>query len=313
MSVIVIGEPGKIERLNKGKSLLAIENDYIAIDIETTGLDTSYDEILELGAVKYSGGVEVSRFQSLVKPEYEISEFITELTGITNEMVANAPSISDVLPDFLNFISQSLLVGHNVNFDINFIYDRCEELGLSPFSNDFVDTMRLSRRLYPNWKNHKLSTMINELGIGEVVEHRALGDCIQTAKSYEALKAYAKEIDADLSIKRSSYFSAKDIVVHAGSELYNPDSPLFGKVVVFTGTLERMPRRDAMQLVVDIGGFCGDSITKQTNFLVLGNNDYCSSIKGGKSNKQKKAEKLILEGQDISIISENVFYEMMEE
>ena len=108
MSVIVIGEPGKIERLNKGKSLLVIENDYI----ETTGLDTSYDEILELGAVKYSGGVEVSRFQSLVKPEYEISEFITELTGITNEMVANAPSISDVLPDFLNFISQSLLVGH---------------------------------------------------------------------------------------------------------------------------------------------------------------------------------------------------------
>lgn len=87
-------------------------------------------------------------------------------------------------------------------------------------------------------------------------------------------------------------------------------NPLYHSVCVFTGTLEKMTRREAMQIVKDLGGECGDSVTKKTNYLVLGNNDFCKTIKGGKSNKQKKAEKLKLEGIDINVISESVFYEM---
>ena len=81
---------------------------------------------------------------------------------------------------------------------------------------------------------------------------------------------------------------------------------------VFTGTLEKMTRREAMQAVVDVGGSVGDNVTKDTNFLILGNNDYCKTIKDGKSTKQKKAEALMLKGNDIAIIPENVFYEMLE-
>jgi len=88
---------------------------------------------------------------------------------------------------------------------------------------------------------------------------------------------------------------------------------VFGKTFVFTGTLQRMVRKDAMQLVVDMGGICGDGVTVKTNYLVLGNNDYCSSIKVGKSSKHKKAERYKAEGLDIEIISENVFYEMVAE
>lgn len=81
---------------------------------------------------------------------------------------------------------------------------------------------------------------------------------------------------------------------------------------VFTGTLERMTRKEVMQIVVDLGGINGNSVTAKTNYLILGNNDYCPLIKDGKSNKQKKAEELKLKGKDIEILTENVFYDMIE-
>ena len=87
--------------------------------------------------------------------------------------------------------------------------------------------------------------------------------------------------------------------------------PLYGKVCVFTGKLELMSREQAAQLVVNLGGTCGNGVTKKTNYLILGNNDYCSTIKDGKSSKQKKAEQLILSGQDLQIIPEDVFYELV--
>lgn len=92
---------------------------------------------------------------------------------------------------------------------------------------------------------------------------------------------------------------------------FDEDSPIFGNMFVFTGVLEKMTRRDAMQIVVDRGGLCGDGITKKTNFLILGNSEYCAVLRGAKSSKQKKAESMILAGYDIEIISEDVFYEMI--
>lgn len=109
--------------------------------------------------------------------------------------------------------------------------------------------------------------------------------------------------------KSHSYVSAKDIVTTKDD--FDETHPLYGKTCVFTGTLEKMSRKDAMQIVVDYGGLVGNSVTKKTNYLILGNNDYCSSIKDGKSSKQKKAEALKLSGNDIEIISESVFYDMI--
>lgn len=101
---------------------------------------------------------------------------------------------------------------------------------------------------------------------------------------------------------------SSDIV--ASTQNFDPSHPLYGKVCVFTGTLEKMTRKDAMQLVADLGGINGDSVTKKTNYLILGNNDYCPLIKDGKSNKQKKAESLILNGADLAILPENTFYDL---
>ena len=293
-------------REKKGKSLLKKSADFTAIDLETTGLSSTFDSIIELAAIKYRDGKPVEQFEQLVDPGVEVDAFITELTGITNEMLNGQPSIKEALPGFLSFIGDDLIVGHNVNFDINFLYDNCEESGLPPVANDFVDTMRIAKRLHKDWPNHKLDTMIDRLGIGGRGYHRAVNDAALTADSYLLLTA---DPNFDFAMKPAGEVKAKDIVAQEG--FLNEDSPIFGKVCVFTGALENFTRKEAMQIVTNIGEICGDGVTKKTNFLILGNNDYCTTIKDGKSTKQKKAEKLILEGADLQIIPENAFLEMI--
>lgn len=96
-------------------------SDYVVVDIEKTGLDPQWNDIIEFGALRISDGKVIDSFTSLVNPGYEIDNFIIELTGITNEMLATASDIKAVLPKFLDFVGNSIVLGHNVNFDINFI------------------------------------------------------------------------------------------------------------------------------------------------------------------------------------------------
>lgn len=306
--ISVGGTPTKRE--GKGHSLLLSTTDFTAIDIETTGLVPRYDEIIELAAVRYRNGVAVDSFQSLVKPNNPVDDFIEELTGISNQMLETAPSIEDMLPSFILFLADDILVGHNINFDINFIYDTCCDIELDPVGNDFIDTMRIARRLYKDWPNHKLDTMAEALGLSSRDKHRSIVDAELSAECYLAMIKNSNFGHAMESAHKSAHgVKSKDIV--ADESANNIDSPLYGKICVFTGALESFTRREAMQLVADIGGICGDGVTKKTNYLILGNNDYCKSIKDGKSSKQKKAEKLILEGADLKIISESVFLDML--
>ena len=299
------------KRPNKGQSLLDFPEEYCVIDIETTGLSPDYDEIIELGAIKVKNENIVEKYDQLIKPKYELDEFITELTGITDEMLNDSPSIDEVLPDYLKFIGDSIVIGHNVNFDVNFLYDTALTNGLK-FENDFVDTMRLSRRLSPEMKHHRLKDCLKEYSIDrDGREHRALSDCEVTHRLYLHLKGICNEnYGGVINYKKTKNgIKAKDIV--ANSDHIDESNPLYGKTCVFTGKLEKMLRKDAMQIVADLGGIPSDSITKGTNILILGNNDYCSTIKDGKSSKQKKAEKLILQGNDLIIMPENVFYDMI--
>ena len=309
-SHVDFGDGQPLKREHKGESLFMAFPDFVSIDVETTGLSPTWDEIIEFGAVRYRNGMSTARFSKLVKPVNQIDEFITALTGITNDMLANAASIKDVLPEFLAFVGDDVVIGHNVHFDINFIYDSCTELGLPPFSNDFVDTMRISRRLYPEWENHKLDTMIHQLGLESRDLHRAENDALITGEAYLKLTAN-REFPHIIKQVNTSKLRADSITPSVDAK-NRVDSPLYNRVCVFTGTLESFTRREAMQLVVDLGGIAGDNVTKKTNFLILGNNDYCTTIKDGKSSKQKKAEKLILEGSDLQIIPESVFLDMLQ-
>lgn len=305
----------------KGSSILAFPNDYVIIDIETTGLSPELDSIIEVAAQRYENGVKTDSFSSLVKPDniYEdgtfVDKFIEELTGITNEMLSSAPDAKSVMQQYYDFIGDSVLIGHNVNFDINFIYDNFLEYISKPLANDYIDTMRLSRRAHPEEPRHRLKDLASRYGIDYNFSHRALSDCEITQSCYENIVADIlntyQSLDAFIEFCKPKRKPLKASDLIADTQNFDISHPLYGKVCVFTGTLEKMLRKEAMQLVVNLGGENGDSVTKKTNFLILGNNDYCSSIKNGKSNKQKKAEKLKLSGQDIEIIPENVFYDLI--
>lgn len=307
------GSREKVVRKGKGKSVIDFPSTYTVLDIETTGLDPRYCEIIEISAIKYSSGQNISTFSTLVKPSEPIDEYITSLTGITNDMLKNAPDIVETMQKFYNFVGSDLIVGYNVNFDINFLYDNLLNCHSLTLSNSFIDVMRIARKVLPDLKNHKQVTVAEHYGISTAGAHRAAVDCEICNAIFEKLQADILAAgqsleDFKLSSKKSE-LHAKDISTENIS--FDTSHPLFGKVCVFTGTLEKMSRKDAMQLVVDLGGSVGDNVTKKTNYLILGNNDFCQSIKDGKSNKQKKAEDLILKGHDIEILSENVFYDLV--
>ncbi|MBQ7596713.1 MAG: 3'-5' exonuclease, partial [Clostridia bacterium] len=132
------------KRIYKGRSLLIFPADYTVIDIETSGLSPEECEIIEISAVKVRNDKITDTFSQLIKPERRISAFITSLTGITNDMVKYAPDIKSVITDFADFIGSDILLGYNVNFDINFLYDNMVKHLGTPLNNDFVDVLRFS-------------------------------------------------------------------------------------------------------------------------------------------------------------------------
>ncbi len=296
--------------MSECKSIIDFPNEYVMLDIETTGLSPEWDEIIEIGALRVRDNEVVDSFQTFVSINEELDEFITQLTGITNEMLVGAPGPKEAIMAFQNFLGSDIIIGYNVKFDINFINAYLER----ELSNNYIDCMRLARRLYPSEQHHRLKDMRKKFNINAEIEHRASNDCLTTKEVFENLRRVAIDNYGSIDDFKKS-FAHKDLKagdISTKNTSFDVTHPLFGMTCVFTGTLEKMTRREAMQAVVDVGGIVGDNVTKNTNFLVLGNNDYCSTIKDGKSTKQKKAESLMLKGQDISVIPENVFYQMLD-
>ena len=172
----------------KGQSLLLALDDYTAVDIETTGLSPRHSAIIEVGAVRFRAGRPVDEVSLLINPGYDLPPAITALTGITDDMLWTAPPVSDVLPYFLDFVGADVILGHNVHFDVNFLYDKALAIGQPPVSNDFVDTMRISRKLYPEMEHHRLCDLAERFGVVPETAHRALADCYTAAACYEIMK-----------------------------------------------------------------------------------------------------------------------------
>ena len=175
----------KNNRLYKGHSLIKNLNDYTVLDIETTSLDSFYGEIIEISAIKVRDKKEVDTFSELIKTKNSIGYFTTKLTGITNEMIQKqGKDLICVLNSFKNFLNDDIIVGHNVNFDINFIYDAMKDNIKEYLTNDFVDTLRISRKVLPKLRHHKLDNLIDYFNLVKRDEHRALNDCILTNQVY---------------------------------------------------------------------------------------------------------------------------------
>ncbi len=169
-----------------------LESDFVVFDIETTGLKSGSDRITEIGAVKVSGGEVTGRWSAFVNPGMPIPEKIVSLTGITDEMVADAPSIEEILPEFLAFCQGAVLVAHNAQFDTGFIKYDAKRLGLN-YNFASLDTMTLARALYPELKNHRLDTLTKYHNVVLENHHRAVNDAKATADVFVKMIAELKD------------------------------------------------------------------------------------------------------------------------
>ena len=156
---------------------------FVVFDLETTGFSNKNDKITEIGAVKVKNFEIVDRFNELINPEKDISYKVQELTGITNDLIKDKPTIEEILPRFMEFVGDSVLVAHNAEFDIGFINQKCKEMNIE-FKNKSVDTLMLARILLPHLKRFKLNNLTKELGVPLHNHHRAVDDAAATAQIF---------------------------------------------------------------------------------------------------------------------------------
>ncbi len=160
-----------------GSQDMTFDQEFVAFDLETTGLSSRTDRIIEIGAVILKDGQEVDRFQTFVDPERPLERKIVELTGITDEMLQGAPKIEEVLPKFLDFIGDRILVAHNADFDTGFIRSECQRLGYE-YRYTSADTLILSQNLLTHLNKFKLNIVSNALSLPDFNHHRAGDDAM---------------------------------------------------------------------------------------------------------------------------------------
>lgn len=290
-------------------------NIVIIVDLETTGLDSGSDQIIEIGAIKVDldTGEVMDQFQTFTKPddvytffgdedeELDVEDvepdrldpFIVELTGITDEMLEGAPSNPEAVEAFFQFAGDLQIWAYNAGFDSKFLNVHTEE------HRPLKDVLALAKRTFPNLTNHKLATVAQELNISIEGAHRAIADCLITKEVL--LKGIQFQIENPHPFHHG--FKASD---------YRPkeEGMFFGKIIVFTGALLTMTRDGAATHASQFGFKIGSGVTKKTDYLVVGIQDLSTLAGHDKSTKQRKAEELIAEGVNIEILTENDFIRM---
>lgn len=167
----------------KGDADTGFDGTFICFDIETTGLSAARDKITEIGAVKVENGVITDTFSTFANPEMPIPQKITQLTGITDDMVKDAPSQSEAVSAFLEFAGDNVLVAHNAPFDTSFIAKACEDMGRE-YNYTSIDTVAISRAILTDIKNCKLDTVAKFLRLGDFNHHRATDDAEMLARIF---------------------------------------------------------------------------------------------------------------------------------
>lgn len=159
--------------------------DFVVFDLETTGAKTPPCRVTEIGAYRVRDREITGEYQTLINPEIPIPEFITQLTGISDDMVKDAPKFAEIVSDFMDFVGDSVLVAHNAPFDMGFLNSEIGRIHTNyRVANEYLCTVRLSRKLIPEVDNHRLNTIANYYSIDLSNHHRAGADALATAKIF---------------------------------------------------------------------------------------------------------------------------------
>ncbi len=307
--------------------------DCVAIDFETA--NASRSSPCAVGVVVVKGGAVSDTFYALIKPQDNLFDpFNISIHGITPEDVADQPEFPAVWEELKSLLESGLVIAHNASFDMSVLRYTLELYGLPFPSIDYTCSWIISQKAWPTLLSYALPIVAEHLGI-EFEHHHALSDA--TASGLIGCRA-CKEADADtfesladkLGIQHghimadgycpasgasrtfggSCKIDVKAITPTAAD--FDEEHPFFQKVFAFTGTLQSIRRQDAMQQVVDVGGQVGNGVTKETNFLVLGQADFRTFAAGqSKSSKHRKAEAIKAKGRDIELLSEQDFLQML--
>lgn len=305
--------PGRKQNPECGNSV------YVVFDIETTGLSRTEDRIIEIAANKYADGVLVEEYHTYVNPGFHIPATVTRLTGISDETVADAPSILDVKDRFLSFIGSALLVGHNITvFDIPFIQ---AQMGIT-VRNTIQDTLKISRKVFPGLPSYKLSYLDQALRLGGNEHHRASNDVVVNNALYIACnnpKLYRRILSDKDRLAKIEIEPRRTLLLYEKVDIHSIvpscdcicQTGLTGKCVVFTGELV-MTRREAMQKAVDAGAILKRDVSNKVDYLVVGDQDKRLVGATGKSNNQRYADELIEKGNKrLKIIGEAEFLDLL--
>lgn len=178
---------------------------FAIIDIETTGNSFKFGQITEIAIFQHNGKEITGSFSTLIKPEMDIPLFITRLTGISNEMVKNAPPFYKVAKTIVEFTAGRTFVAHNAQFDYKFIKEEFKRLGYD-FNRKTICTVKLSRKLFPGHKSYSLGRLCDDMGIEIKDRHRAAGDAFATAKLFDSLIRENDRINNQLAAEHLKLF-----------------------------------------------------------------------------------------------------------
>lgn len=302
--------------------------DFVAIDFETANESRSSACSLGIAFVENNKIVEKKSF--LIKPsDMYFNPFNVSIHGITEEDVKDKPEFNDLWPRIKGDFEGNLIIAHNASFDMSVLRYVMDKYDITYPELSYSCTYRIAKIVWPNYVSYCLDFIAEYLNI-ELVHHNAEEDacaCAQVAiKAMEQVGVKTlKDLARKLDISNGRLFPGgyqpfhaptpiqrvKSIDLIASTSEFDPNHPFFKKTIVFTGTLQSMSRKVAMQKIVDVGGTCLDSVNKSINYLILGEQDF-QRLKGGeKSSKMIRAEKLLSEGHDIEIIKEDEFLKML--
>lgn len=207
-----------------------MEQTYVAVDLETTGLEAKRDKIIEIGAVRVMDGKEIAAYHTMVNPHRKLEKQITELTGITDDMVENAPDIGDIIEAFAKFCGQAPLLGHRIMFDYSFLKRAAVNHGI-PFDKDGIDTLKLCRRFMPESQPKNLSAACDFFAIQRKAAHRALDDARDAHYLYQELvKCFLSENETGFGVNLKE---DKEVVLGCFSENKEAKEVFMAKPMIY--------------------------------------------------------------------------------
>jgi DNA polymerase III subunit epsilon len=299
---------------------------FVALDFETANSRRS--SVCSLGIAVVENGVIVDEAYWLVKPkELQFDPYNTYIHGISVEDVKNEPEFDELWPKIKPYLENRVVIAHNASFDLSVLRYILDEYKIPYPTLSYSCSWIISKKHWPDLLSHKLNFISEHIGF-QFKHHNALEDALACANiviqickdsNTNELESLIKKLDISMgelypgghksTNPKSGNFKSK--ALKPSGNKVDPNHPFYMKSFVFTGTLKSMSRKNAMQKVLDCGGYISDIISTDTNFLVLGSQDFWKFKQFGKSIKLRHAEELLSNGVGILIIGEEEFLGML--